>query len=323
MDLLTLFCNYHPNFMERLNSFSELNKERLLKKLKSAKNKEAFRSTISEIRFGEFFQKLNFEIEYDKKFNNQTPDWTLNYSSFPIICDVYRLGKSSKDQKKSDFENLLREQLEEIPSNLILKIKIDDSYSNYEEIRIDSIKKQTERWLENKPRINDRLKLDYGIRFKVIAISGKSEFLSFISSGTIDYKIGKIQQEENHRPNEITKKLNKYNDIITTKKLPFFLCVDFDFESGFHHKEFEEYFLGSKTSFIDFDPNKRISTEIGILGSEWTKLGKFYENIQISGIITCSNNDFRVLLNPICKQLIYENQHNEYLTELRKYGYVR
>lgn len=74
MDLLTLFCCYHPNFMDRLDSFSQLNKERILKKLKSAKNKAAFRSTISEIRFGEFFQNLNFEIENDRKFNNQTPD---------------------------------------------------------------------------------------------------------------------------------------------------------------------------------------------------------------------------------------------------------
>jgi hypothetical protein len=117
--------------------------------------------------------------------------------------------------------------------------------------------------------------------------------------------------------------MNKYNGIITSNKLPFFICIDIDFESGFHHKEFEEYFLGAGTSFIDFDPNKTISTDIGILGSEWTKLGKFYENLQISGIITCSNNNFRVLLNPICKQLIYENQYNEYLKELNKYSYVR
>lgn len=309
--------------MERLNSFSTLNQERLLRKLKSAENKAAFRSTISEIRFGEFFQKLNFEIEYDKKFNNQTPDWTLNYSSFPIICDVYRLGKSSKDQKRSDFENSLKEQLEEIPANLVITIEIDDSYSNYEEVQIDLIKEQVKQWLESKPNLNEKLNFDYEITFKVIAISNKIEFLSCISSGIIDYKIGKIRQIENHRPNEITKKMSKYNDIITSRKLPFFICVYIDFESGFHHKEFEEYFLGSGTSYIDFDPNKPISTEMGILGSEWTKLGEFYKNLQISGIITCSNNNFKVLLNPICKQLIYEDQYKEYVKELSKYGYVR
>lgn len=115
----------------------------------------------------------------------------------------------------------------------------------------------------------------------------------------------------------------KYNDIITSKKLPFFICVDIDFESGFHHKEFEEYFLGSGTNFIDFDPNKKFSTDIGVLGKELTKLGEFYENPQISRIITCLNNNFRVLLNPIHKQLIYENQYSEYLKELRNYHFVR
>lgn len=323
MDLLTLFCSYHPDFMKRLDSFSQLNKDRLLKKLKSTENKSAFRSTISEIRFGEFFHKLNFEIEYDKKFNNQTPDWTLNYSSFPIICDVYRLGKSSKDQKRADFENFLIEQLEEIPSNIVITIEIDESFDKYEEVEIDLIKNHVKQWLENKPKLNDKLFFDYEITFKVIAIDDKIEFLSCICSGDIDYKIDKIQQNENHRPNEITKKMNKYNGIITSKKLPFFICIDIDFESGFHHKEFEEYFLGASTKIIDFDPNKTITTDIGILGSEWTKLGKFYENLQISGIITCSNNDFRVLLNPIRKQLIYENQYSEYLKELNKYSYVR
>lgn len=99
MNLLTLFCTFHPEFMERLNSFSELNRERLLKKLRNAENKTTFRSTISEIRFGDFFQKLNFEIIYDKKTADKTPDWTLNSSTFPVICEGYRLGQSNEDQK--------------------------------------------------------------------------------------------------------------------------------------------------------------------------------------------------------------------------------
>jgi hypothetical protein len=151
MSLLTLFCSYNPAFMDRLNSFSKLNQERLQKKLKSAENRAALRSTISEIRFGEFFQKLNFEIIYDEIIDKKTPDWILNNSTFPLICEVYRLGQSNKNQKRSDFENSLKQKLEKISSNLVLKVTIDDGYNNYDELEIDVIKKQVELWMIQPP----------------------------------------------------------------------------------------------------------------------------------------------------------------------------
>ncbi|WP_050380546.1 hypothetical protein [Chryseobacterium sp. Hurlbut01] len=319
MNLLSIFCNYHPEFMEGLNSFSELNRGKLLRKLKSAENRTAFLSTVSEIRFGDFFQKLDFEIKYDEKIEDKTPDWTLNSSTFPIICEVYRLGRSNKDQKRSDFENSLKKQLEKIPSNLVIKITIDDNYDNYDELQIDRIKAQFEAWLEKEPTINNELFLDYDFIFKVIAVSKTMNYLSCVNSGNIDYKIGKLKQFKNQRPNEITKKIQKYNRIITTQKLPFFICVDLDFASGFTHDEFEEYFLGSSVEFIDFDPKNTFTTDIGTLGVEWTKLGEFYQNLQISGIITCSNNNFKVLLNPIHKQIIYEEKYNDCLTKFNNY----
>lgn len=320
MDLLALFCNYHPNFMSRLNSFPETSHNRLLKKLKTAKNRASFRSTISEIRFGEFFKRLNFEIEYDRKINNQTPDWTLNYSTSPIICDVYRLGQSSHDQERSDFENLLKEQLEKIASNYVIKINIDENYRSYEESQIWFLKEKLEIWLKDKPKLNDKLFFDYDFTFKVIAKIPKKKFLSCIIFNMIDYKIGKVQQAEHQRPNEITKKMQKYTELIISQKLPFFICVDIDFASGFTHEEFEEYFLGSSVGFIDYSPEVKISTDIGVLGSEWTSLGKFYENSQISGVITCLNNSYKVLLNPIRKQVIFEDQYKNFLSKLMKYS---
>lgn len=309
--------------MERLNSFSELNRDRLLKKLKSTDKKTAFRSTISELRFGEFFQKLDFEINYDKKIDDKTPDWTLDSSSLPIICEVYRLGQSNQDQKRSDFQNSLKEKLGKIPSNLVIKFTIDDEYDNYDELEIDRLKNQIELWIEKQPTINEELFLNYDITFKVIAVSNDVQFLSCVNSGIIDYKIGKLKQVENQRPNEITKKMHKYNNVINKHKLPFFICIDIDFASGFTHDEFEEYFLGSSVEFVDFDPNNTFTTDIGTLGREWTKLGEFYQNLQISGIITCSNNNFKVLLNPIRQQIIYEDKYKECLNKLKKYSYVR
>ncbi len=97
--LLNLYCNYHPEFLENLEIFSEYNKNRILKNLKTQNSKSNFLSTVAEIKFGELFTKLNFTIEYEKKYkNNQTPDWTLFSNKLNAICEVYRLGKSEKDQ---------------------------------------------------------------------------------------------------------------------------------------------------------------------------------------------------------------------------------
>jgi hypothetical protein len=112
--------------------------------------------------------------------------------------------------------------------------------------------------------------------------------------------------------------MKKYNHIINTQKLPFFICVDIDFASGFTHDEFEEYFLGSSVEFIDFDPKNTFTSGKETRGSEWTKLGEFYKNIQISGIITCSNNKFKVLLNPILQQVIYGDNYKDCLKKLKQ-----
>lgn len=311
MNLLAQFCGYHPNFMARLSCFSSHNREKLLKKLKSANDKTAFLSTISEIKFGELFQQLNIEIEYDKKFDEQTPDWTLNSSSYPIICEVYRLGKTAKDQKKADFENSLIEELENIPSNYLVKIKIGKNYGQPENSQTYRIKEQVMDWLEHKPNVNESLNLENGISFTVTGIRTHFKFLFCQVIRAIEYKIGKIQQLEGHKPNEITKKMVKYNKIIESKNLPFFICVDIDGESGINHDEFEAYFLGS-------NPNILMPTSSKTLDSEWTELGKFYHNKHISGIITCLSNEFKVLLNPICNQIIYENKYHDFLNSLKK-----
>lgn len=207
---------------------------------------------------------------------------------------------------------------------MVIKFTIDYyyDYGNYDELQIDRIKKEVELWIKKQPALNEELSLDDNIIFKVIAINKTIQFLSCINSGIIDYKIAKLKQFENQRPNEITKKMKKYNHIIETQKLPFFICVDIDFASGFTYDEFEEYFLGSNVEFIDFDSNNIFTPDIGTLGSEWTKLGKFYQNLQISEIITCSNNIFKVLLNPIRQQIIYEDKYLDFLENLRKYNYL-
>jgi len=121
--LLNIYMNYHPEFLNSLEIFSENNKKKLLKKLTNEQNKINFHSTVAEIQFGELFNKLGFQIEYDKEFsNNKTPDWTASFDNSSCICEVYRLGKSEKDQIRSDFENQLIEELQKLPYEYYIRI---------------------------------------------------------------------------------------------------------------------------------------------------------------------------------------------------------
>ena len=48
---------------------------------------------------------------------------------------------------------------------------------------------------------------------------------------------------------------------------------------------FKEYFLGIGVENIDFETAVGKSDEFKHLGSTWTELGEFYNNLQLSGII--------------------------------------
>jgi hypothetical protein len=76
INLLEKYCEYHPDFLDRIKDFPE--REKILNKLKKIKNKTSFLSVITEHTFGELFHEKGFSINCDKKYNkSQTPDWTI------------------------------------------------------------------------------------------------------------------------------------------------------------------------------------------------------------------------------------------------------
>ncbi|MCC9019790.1 hypothetical protein [Flavobacterium lipolyticum] len=320
MSLLELYKEYHPDIIGRLSKFSEINKRRLIKKLEIEKDKRNFLSTISEIKFGELFNALHIESIYDKKINSKTPDWTLNCSTSEIICDVYRLGQSKSDQIRSDFENSLIEHIKKIQAHYIIRISFIQEYFEPETYNIKSIVTKLSEWIfKSKPKIGDKILISENFYFTVLSNNSNHQFVSCWGNiNSIEYKIGKIEQEQNSYPNEITKKLTKYNEIIESFNMPYFLCIDIDFGTGVNHDEFEEYFKGKSAILIDYEEVKYIPEFKQLnLGKEWTILGEFYNNPQLSGIITCLNQSFKILFNPLKKQIIYDEKYREIVTKLK------
>ncbi|MGJ8661748.1 MAG: hypothetical protein ACSHXL_06905 [Bacteroidota bacterium] len=308
--LLLTYCNYHPDFLARIANFPE--KDRVLKMLKASKNRLQFLSTISEFTFGEVFHQLGFEIIYEKQYSNsQTPDWTLCNNNENAICEIYRLGKSDKDQKRSDFENDLIERLQQLIYPCAIRISYNEQYFNFSESDIDYLVAEVNSWLSSTVRkVGEGLLLLDFFSFEIIEFKQQLDYVCCVgNSSTIDYKSQKlIQYEGLKKLNEITKKLTKYNSIIQDYELPYFIGVDIDFISGFDFEDFVAYFRGSGVVNADYGKVFPGAEEMNQYGEEWTQIGVFKDNPQLSGFILRYNNEFKILLNPSNSQIIYKSK---------------
>ena len=321
MSLLEIYNNYHNDFETRLDSFSGINAKRFKKKLKQETRRDNFLSIVSEIRFGELFNSLGIEFEYDQKFsNNQTPDYTLTLNDSKAICDVYRLGKSRIDQIRSDFENSLIEGIEKISSSYCLKIDFIQEYFDEGFYDSELIITEIEKWLSLSPlNPGDKIIILDNFEFEILYANTSTNHVTCSgNASSMDIKPNKLKQLGDSKPNEITKKLTKYNDIINEYSLPYFLCVDIDFVSGFDHEDFVEHFRGSGVTFVDYGTSYGEMEQFKHLGTRWTELGEFYKLPQLSGIITCYNQVFRLLLNPQNFQRIYHQINCELLARLNR-----
>ncbi len=321
MSLLVEYKGYHPSFESKLDMFSEVIKEKLTRKLTNESNKDNFLSTISEISFGELFTKLGIEIEYDKKFeNNQRPDWFLSIDDSKAICEVYKLRRSNKDQIKSNFQNNLIEKIRKIKANYFIKITFLIENFDTNKYSVDDIILQFKRWVTtNKLKPSDKILIFDIFEFSILENNTKYDTVKWIgSSNSIDYKPNKITQLEHQKPNEITKKLTKYNNLINNHKLSYFICVDIDFVSGFEPSDFYEHYKGKGVEFIDYGKLDSLTDQFKYLGQNWTELGLFYDNPQLSGIITYYSGEFQILLNPQKKQILYKKTNTTLLKKINE-----
>ena len=99
--------------------------------------------------------------------------------------------------------------------------------------------------------------------------------------------------------------------------MPYFICIYIDFVSGFDHKDIRERFLGHGVEFIDFGTPIASYDQFRHMGQTWTELGEFYTNLQLSGIVTFFNEQFKLLMNPNKGQVIYEEKYSQLLNKLK------
>lgn len=294
-----------------INRFSRL--------IRREKDHQNFKALVSELKFGIVLQKISGELFNERKFRLLTPDWSVGLSQTFSIFEVYRLGKSNKTNQMDSLYDIISKKIDTLNYDSYLKIEVNDSCTEESVDDIEGLLPELDEWLATNYNV-----LNASKRFKKLfeltvikTNTGKNNTLYLHGPRIIDQLPHKLVQSENLKDNEITKKLKKYVDIISEYDLPYFICVDIDFESGFHYSDFEEYFYGQSTEFISYDSSRNYIPDFG---KEWTTLGEFYNpqtRTSLSGLLIIENGILRVLMNPNRNQRIYDKRFESLLKQIK------
>ena len=298
-----------------MDVFPGVSKGRILKTLKKEKDYNNFRATIAEVEIGLLLDSLGFHLDYDKKWNKQTPDWTLSSGNQVAICEVYRLGKSKTDQDLFNFQNRVMSELAKLPYKYIIKIDNINQYS----CDINILKNQIHIWLsQGAKQIGESTILDSGVKITTLADHNLGSLQCIFQPSLINIKPDKIIQDPNKKPNSLTKKITKYSSLIYQHQMPYIIAVSLDFVSGIHFDTFKRHFLGTGVLF-----NNSLNLPIDMIpdykGEQWTDLGRFYTDSDLdilSGFIVKDDGQYHFLANPKKTQIIHQAKYQAMLSEL-------
>jgi hypothetical protein len=310
IDIYNLFLKYNPDFRAKLEIFPTVLKTSLIRKLKNTQSEVDFLSHVSEINFGLLFNKLGFNLNYEKLLlNGKTPDWEISIENAKAICEVYRLGQSIKDLNITSFENKLKRGFEEIPYGYQIKYGYEEDCINADNIEIENIVSELNDWLSCNREIGERVTILEKTWFEIRAINQKKKLTYISSAKSIDYKIHRLVQKEYLiKDNVVSQKLSKYSNEIRQLNIPYFLCIENDFKNGLNFEEYENYFQGSWCICSEDD---NFENDI-----EYTELGCLYNYSTVSGIIIKIGNDYRKILNPLKNQIVYNSSNQLILNRL-------
>lgn len=105
-----MYFHFKPEMLESISNLNGKVNKSLFKPILEDDNEINFFSWLSEMKFGLFFDSLNFELEYNTIINKQTPDWKLKKNNEVIYAEVLRLNLQYDLTQKQieEFKNQYR-----------------------------------------------------------------------------------------------------------------------------------------------------------------------------------------------------------------------
>ena len=246
-----------------------------------------------------------------ESYKDNHPSFESKLEIFPEAIQKQLSKKLTNESNKDNFLSTISEiSFGELFTKLEIEVEYDKKFANNQKpdwfLSVGDSQAICEVYRLNRSN-NDQIRSNL--------LREMTKGISYKIPSNIEYKPHKLEQLSHHQPNEITKKLKKYNDLISNDKLPYFICIDIHFLSGFEPSDFYEHF---KSPGVDYGKFDDATNQFEHLNGNSTELGLFYDNPQLSGIITYYNCEFQILLNPLSKQLLYKEINTSLLNKLNE-----
>ncbi len=247
MSLFSLFFDGHKELLEEIKLLDKKHNLNLVRKLETETIKTQFLSTIIEIHFGIFFDKIAADIFYEKKIDNKTPDWTLWISNQQVLCEVLRLNPSNPDQGHLDFTDRFMDAIHEIEIGCILYFEYDESLPR-NHIDFADCKTEVQNWLQQNRIHGDRIILQNLIEVEFVEFSPDFETVSLGGGGGgINYDFRRLHSDNS----ALLTKARKYDEMIEKTELPYIICIYLDFHTWFQKRDLYRILYGSRVEHFE------------------------------------------------------------------------
>lgn len=193
------------------------------KMIPTLQSPENFWHTYHELVVGSSLRDLGWEMQYEKLFDQQTPDWFCfkNPAQHPFIVEVFTLNISEAAAAEENKLSDLRRRIGEIKQDVAVRIayETDSVVATLDSGHNKHIANTIDQWLKGANLDSDDTLCVDGISFQIIDRNkgwATLQYMGFIRNIRIDWNSLRTKIEE---------KVYKYKSLAVTNKLPLVIAV--------------------------------------------------------------------------------------------------
>jgi len=309
---MSLFDKFFEDRQHQISDIQSLDKRHSLnlsRKLRNETDQVSFLSTISEVRFAQFFDPCATSMIHEGRINGTTPDWLITMNEQQVLMEVARLNPSERDKVELDFEDAFFDAMHTIQFGCWLRFTYDEYLIDRQSINIMECKQAVAEWLVEPREINDMLQLPSTIQIQLIQINKELGHVCLSGGGgTVHFDYRRLYSDNS----ALMRKAKKYGALIDKYNFPYIVCLHIDFNTWFSEQDLYGALYGLSTGY--YGRNDEVIHSTLIENAIYSSPGCPLRNV--SGILTSLNGNYTYFhnysntrLNEANKLFLIEYQH--------------
>ena len=206
----------------------------------------------NELTIACFFAKAGFEVNYELKIDNKTPDWTILKAGRPKLIIEVATPHQPYDQTKTEaFITALSKALAGIKGQYLIHCELDNIDIHKAAKQVDKIVEEVKLHISNKPKRLLHFE-EFQISLKLSNYKTRSGHCEFIFYNSINHSPIRLEDK-------VSEKIHAYRKIVSKHDLYFLLAIasdklnlvdDFDYENMLFGTKIDNRWLGKNFSLV-------------------------------------------------------------------------